>query len=78
MTKQELYQWIEKSYSTKGVSGRHKMNQGFVLANGGLYCNLCNTTILMKSNQHLVGKIHQDEYKKKKLSEDMKTKTLLI
>ena len=32
----------------------------------------------MKPNQHLVGKLHQDRYKKKKLLKDLKTKTLSV
>ena len=62
MTKAQLSSWIEKKYSIKGKSGLNKRGHGFVLVNGGLYCNLCNKTVPDKPNQYLVGKKHLDNY----------------
>ena len=45
MTKAQLSSWIEKKCSIKGKSGLNKRGHGFVLANGGLYCNLCNKIV---------------------------------
>ena len=71
MSKAQLSNWIEKKYSMKGISGLNKRGHGFVLVNGGLYCNLCNKTVPDKPNQHLVGKKHLENYKsRKKLQRD--------
>ena len=50
----------------KGKSGLNKIEHMYVLVNGALYCNLYNTTMHQKLNQHLVGKKHDEKYEEKK------------
>ena len=73
-TKVQLSSWIEKKYSIKGKSGLNKRGHGFVLVNGGLYCNLCNKTVHDKPNQHLVGKQHLKITKQRKCIKSLETK----
>ena len=65
ITKAQL-SWIEKKYSIKGKSVFNKRGHGFVLVNGGLYCNLYNKIVPDKTNQHLVGKKYLENYGAKK------------
>ena len=66
MTKVQLSSRIEEEYSIKGKSGLNKRGRGFVLVNGGSYCNLYNKTVPDKPNQYLVGKNHLENYEAKK------------
>jgi hypothetical protein len=73
MSKAQLSNWIEKKYSMKGISGLNKRGHGFVLVNGGLYCNLCNKIVPDKPNHHILGKIISRIVKQRKGSKGIKS-----
>ena len=73
MKRVDLSKWIEKPYSIKDklgatISGPSKRGYGFVLVNGGLYCNLCETTVVQKPTQHLSEKNTKINIRRRKIS----------
>ena len=68
LTQHQFNKLLSKKWTAKRAkdgktfSGNDKRNHGLTLRNGSLFCELCNTPIVIKCGQHLVTEKHQKLY----------------